>query len=297
MTILISVFLFIIGAVCGSFVGAMTWRMHYNSEIDQKKSTKKKKKLSWVNGRSQCEHCGHQLAWYDLLPIVSWLWLRGKCRYCGKKIGWSALALEVGVGAAFVVSYLTWPAMLMANSFADLGWAQIVGFGLWLISVVLMAALLVYDARWRILPDKILWPLVGISLVQVAISFGIFAAASTHGWQLAWDYLGNIVLAFIPVFGVYLVLYLASRGKWVGFGDVKFGIAVALILADWKLATLVLIGANLLGTLFVLPSLVTKKLKVSSQIAFGPFLIAATFLAFLFGRPIIDWAMTSLFLI
>ena len=305
--------MFIIGAACGSFVGAMTWRMRHNELIDEKKTavkskaksaktsaakstskSKKIEKLSWVNGRSQCENCNHQLAWYDLLPIVSWLWLKGKCRYCGKKIGLTALLLEISVGAAFVVSLLFWPSVFMANSFEQLGTLQIVGFVLWLISVVLMAALLVYDARWRLLPDKLLLPLVGVALAQNIINFIVYA---TYSWQIAWSYLGDIALAFIPVFGVYLVLYMVSRGKWVGFGDVKFGVAVALILADWKMALVVLVGANLLGSLFVLPSLVTKKLKVNSQIAFGPFLIVATFLTFFFGRPLIEWAEINLFLL
>jgi len=300
MEIAWGIFLALIGAACGSFVGAMTWRMHYNNEIGTKKSktkskkntTRKPEKLSWVNGRSQCEHCGHQLAWYDLLPIVSWLWLKGKCRYCGKKIGWTAIALEIGVGAAFVVSFLFWPATSQAGPVGQP--VQAVGFLLWLITVVLMAALLVYDARWRLLLDKLLWPLIGVVFVWNVISFVVCA---THGWSVALGYLGDIALALIPVFGLYLVLYLISRGRWVGFGDVKFGIVVALILADWKMATLVLIGANVLGTLLVLPSLVMKKLNVNSQIAFGPFLILATFLTFLFGRPLIEWATKYLFFV
>jgi prepilin signal peptidase PulO-like enzyme (type II secretory pathway) len=272
MTVATAVFLFIIGAVCGSFVGAMTWRM--------------KKRLDWVKGRSICEHCKHQLSTGDLIPILSWLVLKGKCRYCHKKIGWIAPLLEVSVGVAFVLSYLLWPSIFAVASFDQLSVVQIVGFVLWLIEVVLMAALLVYDARWRLLPNKLLFPLIGVAATQVVISFITFA---TYGWPVAWTYLGNIGLALIPVFGVYLVLYLASRGKWIGFGDVKFGIAVALIVADWRLALMVLVGANLLGTLVMLPPLIMRKKTMNSKIAFGPFLIITTFLVFLFS-----FSLTSL---
>jgi prepilin signal peptidase PulO-like enzyme (type II secretory pathway) len=269
MTIIAAIFLFIVGAACGSFVGAMTWRM--------------KKKLDWVKGRSICEHCKHQLSGLDLIPILSWLFLRGKCRYCSKKIGWLTLGLEIGIGAAFVLSCLLWPRIFGLANFEQLGTLQTIGFALWLIEVVLMSALLVYDARWRLLPNKLLFPLIGVAAVQVAVSF---ISLAMQGWLVAWDYLVNVALALIPVFGVYLALYLASRGKWIGFGDVKFGITVALMVADWRLALIVLIGANLLGTLATLPLLITRQRTMSSKIAFGPFLIVATFLVFLFSADL-----------
>jgi len=272
MTILLGIFLFLVGAACGSFVGALTWRM--------------KKRLDFVKGRSICEHCKHQLLPADLVPIVSWLALGGKCRYCREPVGWLAFLLEIGVGVAFVMSYLLWPALFGLGSFDQLGALQIVGFTLWLIEVVLMAALLVYDARWRLLPNKLLFPLIGVAALQVVISSIAFA---TNSWSVCLGYLGNVGLALIPVFGVYLVLYLVSRGEWIGLGDVKFGLAVALITADWRLATVVLMGANLLGALVMAPSLITKKKKLTSKIAFGPFLILATFLAFLLSPWIIDF--------
>ena len=274
MTLFWSIFLFIIGAACGSFVGALVHRL--------KKGGRAWRDFWLIKGkysRSVCEHCSHRLAVRDLIPIVSWLVLRGKCRHCRQLIGWSTLWLEIGIGTAFMLSYLFWPI-----GFAT--WVQIVGFVLWLVTVILMAALLVYDARWRILPNKLMWPLIGVCLLQVVISFVVFA---THGWGIAWQYVGNIALALIPVFGVYLLLYLVSRGALVGLGDVRFGLVVALLLADWRLALTVLAFANLVGSLFVLPQLITKKLHAKSQIAFGPFLIIATYLTFLCAEPIVDF--------
>ncbi|MCL2451830.1 prepilin peptidase [Candidatus Saccharibacteria bacterium] len=286
MTIAIGFFLFLIGAAGGSFVGAMTWRIN--------------RKMDFIKSRSICEHCKHQLSAGDLIPILSWLILRGKCRYCEKKIGWLAVVLEVGVGLAFVVSYLLWPSIFGAESFGVLGAAQITSFVLWLIMVVLMAALLVYDARWRLLPNKLLFPLIGVAAAQVVISF-IARTVPVEWWSYSYKMailfaqmfgaylIENVILALLPVSGVYLALYLVSRGKWIGFGDVKFGLAVALILADWRLALTVLIGANLLGSLVMLPLLVVGKKSLSSKIAFGPFLIAATFLVFLFSPHITNF--------
>lgn len=257
MTIAVVIPLGIIGAVFGSFVGALTWRMH--------------QKMNWVNSRSICEHCKHKLNVLDLIPIFSWLFLRGKCRYCHKPIGWLAFVLEVGEAVAFVTSYLFWP----------LGEIESILFAIWLIIVVFFTALLVYDARWRLLPDKLLWPLVGVAAV-FAILNNIFVQHLN-----VFDFLTGIGLAMLPVAGVYGVLYLISRGRWIGLGDVKFGLVVGLIVSPIG-AILVLAGANFIGTLAMLPLLLARKLNMNSKIPFGPFLIAATFFTFLLSNNLID---------
>ncbi|MCL2280990.1 prepilin peptidase [Candidatus Saccharibacteria bacterium] len=260
MAAAIAIFAALIGAACGSFVGALTWRMH--------------RKMDWVKSRSICEHCKHQLAVCDLIPILSWLMLRGKCRYCRKPIGWLTLILEISVAAAFVSSYLFWPLgeIIVGH---NLDWGQLALFGIWLVIVVLMSALFVYDARWRLLPNKLLWPLVGVATV-----LSVFSNIFIEQLELI-DFLTQIGLAMLPVAGIYGLLYLISRGKWIGFGDVKFGLVVGL-LVNWLGAVLVLAGANLIGTLAMLPLLIKRKLTINSKIPFGPFLILATFLIFLF---------------
>ena len=261
MTIAMIIFLFVLGAACGSFVGAMTWRM--------------RKRMDWVKGRSICEHCKHKLSSLDLMPLLSWLVLRGKCRYCHKPIGWTAFLLEIGMATAFVASYLFWPlGEVIVGDGLDL--VQLTLFLIWLIIVILMVALLVYDARWRLLPNKLLWPLVGVAAI-FAILNNIFIQQLT-----SVDFLMQIGLAMIPVAGVYGALYLLSRGKWIGFGDVKFGLVVGL-LVNWLGAVLVLAGANLIGTLSILPMIITRKMSMNSKIPFGPFLIVALFLVFLFS--------------
>jgi prepilin signal peptidase PulO-like enzyme (type II secretory pathway) len=266
MKIAFIVFLILIGAACGSFVGAMTWRM--------------RKKMDWVRGRSICEHCKHQLGALDLIPIVSWLALRGKCRYCHKPIGWLAFDLEIAGAAVFVASYLLWPLGEIVVG-DNLDFSQFGLFVIWLVMAVLMLALLIYDARWRLLPNKLLFPLIGVAVV-FAILNNILVQHLGAG-----DFLIQIGLAMLPVAGVYLLLYGVSRGQWIGFGDVKFGLVVGL-LTNWLGAILVLAGANLIGTLAMLPMLLSRKMTMTSKIPFGPFLIVATFLVFLFSASLTD---------
>ena len=256
--------LVLLGLCFGSFVNALVWRLH--------------KKRDFVKERSECTHCHHVLAWNDLLPVVSWVLLRGKCRYCGKKIDDSPV-VELFTPAAFVVSYLAWPYGFDA--------AGLTLFVLWLVAVVGLVALTVYDLKWYLLPDKIVFPLIGIGLIMGVIRFGFI------GSQTAPQVALTLILGILSIAGVYFALHALSSGRWVGFGDVKLSIFIGTILG-WQGGLLALFLANLIGIIVVLPLLVVGKLHSKSKIPFGPFLIGSCFVAFLWGEQIINWYLKSL---
>src|SRR5690606_16969814 len=87
--------------------------------------------------------------------------------------------------------------------------------------------------------------------------------------------------------GLYLFLWYISKEQWVGFGDVKLGLALALLLGDWRLALLAVFLANLIGSMAVVPGLVTGRLSRKAHVPFGPLLIAGAGIAMLAGGPII----------
>ncbi|MFZ1812597.1 MAG: prepilin peptidase, partial [Candidatus Saccharimonadales bacterium] len=128
----------LLGLCFGSFVNALVWRI--------------RKKRDIVRERSECTHCHHILAWYDLVPVVSYLLLRGRCRYCRKPIDDTPLT-ELATALLFVISYLAWPYQLA--TVAD--WSLVV---LWLVLLVGLVALADYDIRWYLLPDVIVFPLI-----------------------------------------------------------------------------------------------------------------------------------------
>lgn len=283
--VLIYVALVLFGATFGSFAGAMVWRLRARQLQDDKKQgekvdskeynrLKKLTKASVLKDRSCCLHCGYELKWYDLVPIVSWLSLKGRCRRCQKPIGWFEPLMEVGLALFFVLSYIFWPQALGAG-------LEITHFVLWLAAGVVMAILFAYDAKWFLLPDRVSFLLAVVGLAIVVIS-----AVETQ------DYLATALTAVGSVAtlsGLYLVIYLVSKGKWVGFGDVKLGVGLGLILVDWQLAIMALFLANFIGTLIVAPLLASKKLKRSAHIPFGPLLIAGTVAAWFIGWPILHW--------
>ena len=130
-----------------------------------------------------------------------------------------------------------------------------------------------------------MYPLIALALVYTLIA----SFAINHMAFMSW--LGDTLLAMLPVAGLYGVLWLFSGGRWIGLGDVKLGVVVGLCLGG-QLALAVLAISNAIASLSVIPLLITKKLKPSSQIAFGPFLIVTLFAMVLFGNYLCDWLET-----
>jgi len=288
--LIVTILLAILGLGMGSFAGASVWRLRAKQLIEDKKagekvSTRELKQLrpltetTFTTDRSQCLHCHHQLTWYDMIPLASWLSTGGRCRYCGVKIGWFEPTIELATAALFVASYVAWPQPLETP-------LAIIQLALWLIACVGLVILFAYDARWFLLPNRVVFPLIAIATL-----YAVITVLQTPNVIAT---LGSLVSAISILSGMYLMLWLASKGRWIGFGDVKLGLLLALFLADWRLAFVALFVANLIGCLIVLPGLLTGKLSRTTRVPFGPLLIAGGVLAMLVGKPIIDWYMTIL---
>ncbi|MDB5170238.1 MAG: putative Prepilin peptidase [Candidatus Saccharibacteria bacterium] len=264
--------LIVLGLCLGSFAGATVWRLHQQA-LPAKKRVASVKDLSITTGRSMCPHCQHTLGVGDLLPLVSWLMLRGRCRYCKQSIGWQEPLMEAGTAVLFVLSYLFWPFAFDGRGLFLLG--------CWLLAVVGLVALLVYDLRWMLLPNKIVFPLIGLGVVQAVVVCIFFDGGISYAL--------NAAAAVIVAGGIFWLLFQVSDGKWIGGGDVKLGYALGLFLARPSLAFLMLFTASILGVVAALPGLVAKKVTATSRIPFGPFLIVATIVVMLFGQSIVDW--------
>jgi prepilin signal peptidase PulO-like enzyme (type II secretory pathway) len=267
--------LVVLGLALGSFVNALVWRVHEQEHEARKKSPDKEylKKLSVSKGRSMCPDCKHELKTKDLVPVFSWLSTGGKCRYCSKPISKQYPLVELATAAAFVASYLWWP-----EPFSD---AQKAIFAFWLLVLTGLMALLVYDARWKLLPNRIMYPLGWIAAIMAML-----VVASADSPLKAFV---NVLLAVLVCGGIFYGLFQVSKGKWIGGGDVKLGWLLGLVVATPAKAFLFIFLASVLGTVFSLPLMASNKLKRDSTIPFGPFLIIAAFLVLLFGSDFLDW--------
>lgn len=290
--------LLLLGLCFGSFVDALVFRLHKAEETEVERAVSKAKVLlgrlvrfdfrftsgsnrySILTGRSMCSNCEHPLAVKDLIPLFSWLALRGKCRYCKQPIKDTPL-IEALLATAFIVAYFFWPTPLEA-------WYQWTEFAIFLAGLVGLAALCIYDLRWYTLPDKIVWPLVGLAVVNVFIQ--AFFGGNMGG---AGSVIMFYVYGLLPIAGVYWFIHIFSKGRMVGLGDVKLGIFIGLSLG-WPGALVTLFLANVLGALYSLPLMARGKLKRDSRIPFGPFLIVAYFIAALWGEMLLSWYMGGL---
>lgn len=277
---MIIVVLTLLGLCFGSFVNALVWRMHEQAK-PRKRRAASDAELSISRGRSMCPHCKHTLGVLDLLPVVSWLMLGGKCRYCRKSIGWQYPLVELLTAMLFAVSYVLWP---WGWSFA--GYVMLTA---WLAGIVIFMALIIYDIRWMLLPNKLVFPLTGIA----AVSCLAFVFASNDKLHAA----GAAGLSVAIAGGVFYLLFLVSDGRWIGGGDVKLGWALGLFVVKPALALLVLFGACLIGTLYALPLMAIGKIKRTSRVPFGPFLILATIIVMLCGQRILDWYLHTMLLL
>lgn len=284
-TLVSSLILVVFGLIFGSFVGAQVWRLRarrleraklVGSEYDKKEYKRLTPLLhsGLRSDRSRCLSCGHELAAGDLIPLVSWLSTGGRCRYCRARIGAFEPLMELGMAAAMVLVYGLWPYSLTTPA----GVAQLI---VWLIALIPLGVLFAYDLKWFQLPESLTLPVIVLGAV-VAVLHIILAA--NHGAALV-STLGSVVI----LSGVYFVLWLVSRGRWIGDGDVVLGLGLALLLSDWELSFIALFAANFLGCLIVIPGLARKKISRTTEVQFGPLLIVGAIIALLWGHGIIDW--------
>lgn len=274
---MIVLLLVVLGLCLGSFVNALTWRLYKQEELIKTKAAVKQKKqfkdLSIWNGRSMCPTCQHKLAAKDLVPVISWLTLKGKCRYCSTPIGWHYPLVEVLTAGLFVFSYFYWPFLLHGSGLLQ--------FVLWLVFLTGFMALAVYDLRWFVLPTRIIQPLAILAVLQV-----IVLSLAYHG---GLETIAGALLGVLVIGGTFYALFMVSRGAWIGGGDVRLGVLLGLIVGGPLMSLLLILMSSATGTIVALPLLGTHKLKRTSRIPFGPFLLLGAIIVRLFGTTIIHW--------
>lgn len=218
------------------------------------------KKENITTIRSHCMSCGYQLKWYDLVPLFSYLVLRGKCRKCGSKISVQYPVIEALNGGLYLLVF--WRYGLSIDS---------------LLYCLLFSALIVLsviDFRTYEIPLGINIFILTLGLVRVAtdlsnwLSYGI-----------------GLLSVSIPL----LLIYLVTKGRGIGGGDVKL-MAVTGLLIGWKL--------NLLGFLLgcILGSVIhICRMKISGEgrvLAMGPYLAMGIALSAMWGEQMIAWYLS-----
>lgn len=255
------VLLGLFGTLIGSFLNVVVYRVP--------------KGLSIVSPPSTCPVCGHAIRPRDNVPVLSWLLLRGKCRDCQAPISPRYPLVELGTGVFFAL--VTWWAL---SGVATGETIASPGVGLLLLAFLYLAAvsvaLALIDLDTHTLPDKIVLP-----------SYLVGAALLTLSSVLSGDY-GRLLTAgigLVALWSLYLVLALAYSGG-MGFGDVKLAGLLGLYLGwlGWGPLAVGAFGAFLLGGIFAIVLVVTKRVSRKGGIPFGPWMLAGAWVGVLAGE-------------
>lgn len=269
MTIVFAAAFAVLGLIVGSFLNVVIFRLASGEAV--------------VFGRSHCVKCGVTLRVRDLIPVFSFLFLRGKCHSCGIKISWQYPLVEVATAGMFA-GIAVWFARHGYEA-PPRGWEGDVTSLLILSSYTIIVLyllfhacvlliLFVYDLRHQSLPNKLLWPGIGVALVPVGLLVESEQAMSA-------------LLAAAIAGGFFLLLYLVSKGKWIGFGDVKLGVYLGLLVGFPRILVALFV-AYVLGAIIGVGLIITKKAEWGSKLPFGPFLILGTAFAWVWGEMIIS---------
>jgi prepilin signal peptidase PulO-like enzyme (type II secretory pathway) len=172
----------------------------------------------------------------------------------------------------FVLSYVYWPAQLTG--------VEIQHFVVWLGFVTMFMALTVYDLRWFLLPNRVVYPLIAVAAAETVV-----LALYGHDFSLVLQPL----LGALTIAGLFWVLFQVSAGGWIGGGDVKLAVVLGLLAGTPLKALLVLFFSSVIGTACSIPLLVRGKKAMKLRVPFGPFLLAATVVVVLFGASLVDW--------
>lgn len=272
MDFLVYLYVFILGTIIGSFLNVVVDRMP--------------KEESLVKTRSHCDHCQHKLAWFDLVPLFSYFSLRGRCRYCKVSLSFYYPLVEIITGLLFmlVVFFVFGLHPLFFITDIRLILAAVYFFCI----VGALTIIFFVDLKYGIIPFTV----VGFALVLSIIWYLLFPYLNFAPTELSFvalrsEYLLNYFLSGLGAFLFFLALFLGTKGRGLGFGDVVFAFLMGFLLGFPKIILAFYIAFLAGAFISLILILVGRKKLKKSSIPFGPFLVLGTIISLFWGQPLI----------
>lgn len=214
---------------------------------------------------SHCDYCQKPLRWYELIPVISFLFLVGRCARCKKQLSIQYPIIELVSGISFVFIY---------SQAAD-----VAGMVSLIFLFCLFLVLFIIDCKEQILPDELLIILLLFCILYV--------------FRMPQEARILHLLSGLGAGSGFLFLWLITRGRGLGFGDVKMSLLLGVLLG-YPQIVIALYTAFLTGALVGAILIISKKAKMGSRIAFGPFLIVGTLVAYFCGGLLWEMWLTLL---
>tara|TARA_B100001996_G_scaffold366690_1_gene337640 strand:- start:567 stop:1325 length:759 start_codon:yes stop_codon:yes gene_type:complete len=238
-------FVIILGALWGSFANVCIVRLPNEKGV--------------VSGRSHCPKCEKKIVWYDNIPIISFFLLRGKCRNCKTSISIQYVIVEAINIISFVAIYYF--------------------FGISITTILLMMLSLSFliiffiDLKHFIIPNVLTFSMMFV---------GFFKSFDPNLHPLFPNYINSLIGGVFGYGIIWSIIYFykqVRKKEGMGLGDAKL-LAVVGFWFGWVSIPFVLFCSSILALLWVVPDLIKKSKKLTSQIPFGPYIILASILFF-----------------
>ena len=244
--------LFFFGIICGSFANVCIYRLPKNKSI--------------VTGRSSCPNCKKKIIWYDNIPLLSFILLKSKCRFCKKPINSQYFIVELITAISFVSIYYFFGLTLAAL----------------LLSILSVFFIIIFfiDLKHFIIPNELTFPLMII---------GFFKSFDPNLNQTIFpNYINSLIGGVFGYLIIWLIIFFykkVRKKEGMGLGDAKL-LAVVGFWFGWFSIPFTIFMSSVVALIFVLPSLINKSRKMSSQIPFGPYIIIAAIFYVSFSNQI-----------
>jgi len=266
------ILVFIFGTIIGSFLNVLIFRLPEEESI---------------NGRSHCRSCNHELGVADLVPVLSFLVLKGRCKYCKERVSWQYISVEVVTGLLFALAYyMAFRGVGIApfdfGDFARVGLLPNLVFIRTIFIISVLIVIFSIDLKHFLILDKVLFP---ATVLLFLLDMGIMLS-------LKASFLESVpvggLLSGLALFIFFGAIYYFSKGRWLGFGDVKFSWFLGLAVPGLLIFVNVFLAFGI-GALVGIFLIAIKAKKLSSKIAFGTFLSVACLITMFWGKPILNW--------
>jgi len=263
---ILRIFVFLFGAVVGSFLNVCIYRLPLEKSV--------------VYPGSACVHCGKHIPWHDNIPLLSYFFLRGKCRFCKKTISFRYFLVELLTASMFLFLYFYFgrQAILLPH--------------LIFISGLIVATFV--DFEHRIIPDEVsLGGIVAGIILSIMIPqlHGYFPQQQGAPAYLlsAWKSLLGVLVGGGSIYLMGMLGDFLFKKETMGGGDVKLMGMVGAFLG-WKMSLLTFFIAPFFGAIF---GIVVKIRTKESLIPYGPFLALGALISLLWGDPILQWVLSG----
>ena len=245
------IFVIILGGLWGSFANVCIYRLPMGKGV--------------VSGRSFCPKCNKLITWKDNIPIISFLFLRGRCRNCNKKISSQYLLVEAMSVLLFLIIYI-----LYGLSITTL-----------LLLILSLSFLIIFfiDFKHYIIPNVLTFSMMSLGFIKSFLP-------NLH--PMFPNYINSLIGGIFGYGIIWSIIFFYKqirKKEGMGLGDAKLLSAIGFWFG-WFSIPFVIFLSSIIALLSVVPSLINKSKKFSSQIPFGPYIILGTLIYLIFESNI-----------